>query len=302
MRVFTSFYHPIVIAWVSKSRAGSGRELDDAMGIQSGSGNLGVVPGLPDGRLPGPALGLEDAALRLGRLRSRPGRPRHAGPCAGSLSERGAAVPQAGGLGPFAPGHQAVRAGLLLRRGRLVGRRLLRALPPQPQVRHPHGANRALPGPVDRAGDGHRATATASGAGGSAASPSSWPAWAAPRGRLFCSASPRPRPGRRRLSWPSAASSCMTYPSLHTFVGSTVPASGQTMAFSWVSNIQLLSGARRLARLRRPFGRPRHPVPVHPDGRPDAGRLPVLRPARSGILRGGRGRAAEAPVTHEGTI
>jgi fucose permease len=35
----------------------------------------------------------------------------------------------------------------------------------------------------------------------------------------------------------------MTYPSLHTFVGSTVPASGQTMAFSWVSNVQLVSGA-----------------------------------------------------------
>jgi MFS family permease len=35
----------------------------------------------------------------------------------------------------------------------------------------------------------------------------------------------------------------MTYPSLHTFVGSTVPAEGQTQAFSWVSNIQLISGA-----------------------------------------------------------
>jgi MFS family permease len=35
----------------------------------------------------------------------------------------------------------------------------------------------------------------------------------------------------------------MTYPSLHTFVGSTVSASGQTMAFSWVSNVQLVSGA-----------------------------------------------------------
>ncbi|MCK7490064.1 MAG: hypothetical protein MZU79_07460 [Anaerotruncus sp.] len=42
LRVAASFYHPIVIAWISKSRAGSGRELDDAMGIQSGSGNLGV--------------------------------------------------------------------------------------------------------------------------------------------------------------------------------------------------------------------------------------------------------------------
>lgn len=43
LRAFTSFYHPVVIAWVSRSRAGSGRELDDAMGIQSGSGNLGVL-------------------------------------------------------------------------------------------------------------------------------------------------------------------------------------------------------------------------------------------------------------------
>jgi fucose permease len=35
----------------------------------------------------------------------------------------------------------------------------------------------------------------------------------------------------------------MTFPSLHTFVGSTVPTEGQTQAFSWVSNIQLISGA-----------------------------------------------------------
>ena len=35
----------------------------------------------------------------------------------------------------------------------------------------------------------------------------------------------------------------MTYPSLHTFVGSTVSPGGQTQAFSWVSNIQLISGA-----------------------------------------------------------
>ncbi|MGB9893502.1 MAG: MFS transporter, partial [Candidatus Saccharicenans sp.] len=43
LRAFTSFYHPVVIAWVSRSRLGSGQELDDAMGIQSGSGNLGVL-------------------------------------------------------------------------------------------------------------------------------------------------------------------------------------------------------------------------------------------------------------------
>lgn len=35
----------------------------------------------------------------------------------------------------------------------------------------------------------------------------------------------------------------MIYPSLHTFVGSSVPAPLQTQAFSWVSNIQILSGA-----------------------------------------------------------
>jgi DHA1 family multidrug resistance protein-like MFS transporter len=40
MRVFTSFYHPIGIATVSKAHPDQG--LDFAMGIQSGSGNLGV--------------------------------------------------------------------------------------------------------------------------------------------------------------------------------------------------------------------------------------------------------------------
>lgn len=40
MRVFTSFYHPIGIATVSRAHPDQG--LDFAMGIQSGSGNLGV--------------------------------------------------------------------------------------------------------------------------------------------------------------------------------------------------------------------------------------------------------------------
>ena len=43
LRIAASFYHPVMIAWISKTRAGSGKELDDAMGIQSGSGNLGVI-------------------------------------------------------------------------------------------------------------------------------------------------------------------------------------------------------------------------------------------------------------------
>ena len=40
MRFFSSFYHPIGVSWVSKSHPGRG--LDMAMGIQSGSGNMGV--------------------------------------------------------------------------------------------------------------------------------------------------------------------------------------------------------------------------------------------------------------------
>jgi len=43
LRAVTSFYHPVVIAWISRSRTGLGQELDDAMGIQSGSGNLGAL-------------------------------------------------------------------------------------------------------------------------------------------------------------------------------------------------------------------------------------------------------------------
>lgn len=40
MRIFNSFYHPIGVAWVSKTHASQG--IDFAMGIQSASGNLGV--------------------------------------------------------------------------------------------------------------------------------------------------------------------------------------------------------------------------------------------------------------------
>jgi MFS family permease len=41
MRAVTSFYHPVMIAWISKSQPAHG--LDQAMGIQSGSGNIGVL-------------------------------------------------------------------------------------------------------------------------------------------------------------------------------------------------------------------------------------------------------------------
>ncbi len=41
LRMFVSFYHPVGIAWVSKTHPD--QALDFAMGIQSGSGNLGVL-------------------------------------------------------------------------------------------------------------------------------------------------------------------------------------------------------------------------------------------------------------------
>ncbi|MGD8536332.1 MAG: MFS transporter, partial [Candidatus Aminicenantes bacterium] len=41
MRIFNSFYHSIGIAWVSKTHPS--KRMDFAMGIQSGSGNLGVL-------------------------------------------------------------------------------------------------------------------------------------------------------------------------------------------------------------------------------------------------------------------
>lgn len=40
-RVFTSFYHPVGVAWVSKTHPG--QKVDFAMGVQSGTGNLGVL-------------------------------------------------------------------------------------------------------------------------------------------------------------------------------------------------------------------------------------------------------------------
>jgi len=41
LRMFVSFYHPVGIAWVSRTHPD--QALDFAMGIQSGSGNLGVL-------------------------------------------------------------------------------------------------------------------------------------------------------------------------------------------------------------------------------------------------------------------
>ncbi len=41
MRAVTGFYHPVMIAWIARSQPV--RSLDQAMGVQSGSGNMGVL-------------------------------------------------------------------------------------------------------------------------------------------------------------------------------------------------------------------------------------------------------------------
>ena len=94
----------------------------------------------------------------------------------------------------------------------------------------------------------------------------------------------------------------MTYPSLHTFVGSSVPASGQTMAFSWVSNIQLVSGAAvslvagvlsDLVGIAFPF--------VF-TGVLTLGVLAFYLPRGPEFFGGEGGEAAGPAVTHEGTV
>ncbi len=242
MRVFASFYHPIVIAWVSKSRSGSGRELDDAMGIQSGSGNLGVgLAYLTVGFLAqrwgwktplfvwavfGLVLaGLGSWALRGISSRSeerpslRPADWRH------SLRSIKRFVPGffLGGAGwsvavYYAPsllhnkygipmGQTGLFLALWIGLGTITG--------------YGYGvwSRRFGRKPVFLASLGGAAAALF----------------------LLGFAPTKGLAVAGLLAFGGFL--LMTYPSLHTFVGSTVPASGQTMAFSWVSNIQLISGA-----------------------------------------------------------
>jgi len=242
MRVSASFYHPLVIAWVSKSRSGSGRELDDAMGIQSGSGNLGVglayltVGFLAQGwgwKTPlfvWALFGLVLAGLGSWALRG-----------VSSRSEERPSLKPADwrrsllSIKRFVPGFFFGGAGWSV------------AVYYAPSLLH----NKfAIP-------MGQTGLFLALWIGLGTVTGYGYGVWS----RRF---------GRKRVFLVSLAGAAaalfllgfaptkalavvgllafggfllMTYPSLHTFVGSTVPASGQTMAFSWVSNIQLVSGA-----------------------------------------------------------
>jgi MFS family permease len=241
-RISTSFYHPVMIAWISRSRAGQGKELDDAMGIQSGSGNLGVIFAyLTVGFL---AQGWTWKTplffwSGLGVL----------------LGATGIAI--LGGISSKAEERPSLTPGSWLRS--LVG--IKRYIPgfffggmgwsvtvyyAPSLLHHRFGV------PMGRTG-----LFLAMWIGLGTVTGYGYGVWS----RRF---------GRKRvflMSLGGAAVSLfligfarhqalavaglvafggfllMTYPSLHTFVGSTVRENGQTQAFSWVSNIQLLSGA-----------------------------------------------------------
>jgi FSR family fosmidomycin resistance protein-like MFS transporter len=242
LRVSSSFYHPIVIAWISKSRAGSGRELDDAMGIQSGSGNLGV--------------GL--AYLTVGFLAQRWGwrTPLHvwalfglvlAGLGAWTLRGISSRSEERPSLRPadwwrslrsikrFVPGFFFGGAGWSV------------AVYYAPSL-----LNRKYGIPMGQTGLFLAlwiglGTVTGYGYGALSRRFGRKPVFMASLGGAAAALLLLGLAPTKALAVAGlllfGGFLLMTYPSLHTFVGSTVPPSGQTMAFSWVSNIQLVSGA-----------------------------------------------------------
>jgi len=242
LRIAMSIYHPIIIAWVSKSQTGLGRGLDDAMGIQSGSGNVGVML----------------AYLSVGYLAQRFGW-------------------KAPLIGWAVFGLLLAFAGWLILRGVSSQNTEKPSLGARSWARSLKAIRRFIPGffyggmgwsitifyapsllhhkfgiPMGRTG-----LFLALWIGLGTITGYGYGIWS----RRF---------GRKNVFLASlgGATAClfllgfapnqtlaviglilfggfllMTYPSLHTFVGSTVPEHGQTQAFSWVSNIQIISGA-----------------------------------------------------------
>ncbi len=242
LRAATSFYHPVIIAWVSKSRQGTGRELDDAMGIQSGSGNIGVVLAYLSVGFLAQSLGWRASLfiwaglglilVMLGTLSLR-----------GVSSSNDERPPQ--GAASWARSLRAIR--------RFVPGFFFGGMGWSVTVYYaPSLLNHKFGIPMGRTGlylALWMGLGTITGFG--------YGVWSRRFGRknvflaslggaaaclFLIGLSPHRTPAVLALV-AFGGFLLMTYPSLHTFVGSTVPVAGQTQAFSWVSNIQLISGA-----------------------------------------------------------
>ncbi len=242
IRVFSSFYHPIVVAWISKSRSGSGKELDDAMGIQSGSGNLGVsVAFLSVGFLAQrwnwktPLFAWSLFGLLLVAL--------------GTMALRG--VSSRGEERPSLDAASWIRSLVSIKRyipGFFFG-----GMGWSVTVYYaPSLLNHRFQIPMGSTG-----LYLALWIGLGTITGYGYGVWSRRFGRknvfllslggavvsLFLIGFAPYKAAAVIGLLAFGGFLLMTYPSLHTFVGSTVPSCGQTQAFSWVSNIQLLSGA-----------------------------------------------------------
>jgi MFS family permease len=240
LRIATSFYHPIIIAWIAKSHPEEA--LDSAMGIQSGSGNVGVfVAFLSAGYIAQrwtwqtpfvvwAVLGLGLGAVGLLALRGISSReeetPRLDMQAWGrALRAIKVYVPGFvfGGLGwtvavYYAPSLLNHKFGVSL-----GGTGLVLALWIGLGTFSGYSYGR-----LSRR-FGRRTVFLVSVAGGALS--------------LIVIGLAGSRTAAVAGILGFGASLLLTYPSLHTFVGSSVPDEAQTLAFSWVSNIQLISGA-----------------------------------------------------------
>jgi len=240
MRLASGFYHPLMISWVSKSQPAAG--LDHAMGIQSGSGNIGVLLAfLSVGYLAQgwgwkvPLLAWALFGLVLGGL--------------GTLTLRG--ISSQTEFRPSLRPHAWLK--VLGRLRSLVPGFIFGGMGWSVTIFYaPSLLNHQFSVPIGRTGlylSMWIGLGTLSGYG------YGWLSRRFGRRVVFLAsigvaaaslAAIGLAPGRTVAVAGLLVFGVfllMTYPSLHTFVGSSVAPVDQTQAFSWVSNIQLVAGA-----------------------------------------------------------
>ncbi len=240
IRVFSSFYHPVMISWVSRVHPAEG--LDTAMGIQSGSGNVGVLLGFVSVGYMAQRWGWSTplfiwavAGLLIGGL--------SCGALRG-ISSRIAERPRLDARTWWASlrGIKAYIPGFIF-----GGMGWSVAIYYAPSL-----LNHRFDVPIGRTGLYLAlwiGLGTVSGYGYGTLS-RIFGRKAVFLTSIFASTAALALIGFARTRTAAVAGILaygafllMTYPSMHTFVGSTVAESGQTLAFSWVSNIQMVAGA-----------------------------------------------------------